>query len=76
LITVEKFKKPDRFHRVFQLLAWLLGRKLETQKLAIGYETDSCVIRNPKHWPWLDVYNFASSLAPALLASNMSSNGR
>jgi hypothetical protein len=76
LITVEKFKKPDRFHCVFQLFAWLLCRKLETQKVAIGYERGSCVIRDPKHWPWLDVYNFGSSLAPALVASNMSSNGR
>jgi hypothetical protein len=24
LITVEEFKKPDRFHSVFQLFAWLL----------------------------------------------------
>jgi hypothetical protein len=43
LITVKEFKKTDRFHRVFQLFAWLLYRKLETQKAAIAHESDSSV---------------------------------
>ena len=45
LITVEKFKKPDRFHSVFQLFAWLLYRKLESQEAAIARESDSSVTR-------------------------------
>jgi hypothetical protein len=38
LITVEKLKKPDRLHSVFQLFAWLLYRKLETQEAEIANE--------------------------------------
>ena len=76
LITVEEFKKPDRFHSVFQLFAWLLYRKLESQEAAIARESDSSVTRDRRHSPRQRLYNFASSLAPALLASTMSSNGR
>jgi hypothetical protein len=35
---VEKFKEPERFHSVFQLFAWLLYRKLESQEAAIVRE--------------------------------------
>ena len=76
LVTVEKFKKPDRFHSAFQLFGWLLYHKTESQEAAIP---DECDVR---YWR-LDVfvarqrrYNFASSLMPALLASNMFWNGR
>jgi hypothetical protein len=43
LIAVEEFKKPDRFHSVFQLFAWLSYRKLESQEAAIVRESDSSV---------------------------------
>jgi len=76
LITVEKLKKPDRLHNVFQIFAWLLYRKLESQEAAIARESDSGVTRGYRHSPQQRLYNFASSLAPALLASSMSSNGR
>jgi hypothetical protein len=75
LITVEEFKKPDRFHRVFQLFAWLLYRKLESQEAANAHESDNSV-RGRRRSQRQRLYNFASSLAPALLASTMSSNGR
>jgi hypothetical protein len=76
LITVEEFKKPDRFHSVFQLFAWLLYRKLESQEAAIVRESDTSVTRDRRCSPRQRLYNFASSLAPALLASTMSWNGR
>jgi hypothetical protein len=46
LITVEEFKKPDRLHSVFQLFAWLLYHKLESQEAAIVRESDSSVTRD------------------------------
>jgi hypothetical protein len=76
LITVEEFKKPDRFHSVFQLFAWLVHRKHESQEAAIVRESDSSVTRDRRHSLRPRLYNFTSSLAPALLASTMSSNGR
>jgi hypothetical protein len=59
---------------VFQLFAWLLYRKLETQEAAIAHEQLAVLaeIAGGSNTP----YNFASSLALALLASTMSWNGR
>jgi hypothetical protein len=76
LIAVEELEKPDRFHSVFQLFPWLLYRKLESQEAAIVRESDSSVTRDSRHSPRQRLYKFASSLAPALLASTMSWNGR
>jgi mannose/fructose-specific phosphotransferase system component IIA len=59
---------------VFQLFAWLLYRKLETQEAAVAFEETAVLadIAGGSNTP----YNFASSLALALLASTMSSKGR
>ena len=43
MIALEQFEKPDRFHNVFQLFAWLLYRKLESQEAAIARESNSDV---------------------------------
>jgi hypothetical protein len=77
LITVEKFEKPDRVHSVFQLFARLLYRKLgnagrERSRTKVATTLlEIAKIRRGKH-----LYNFASLLASALLASSMFSNGR
>jgi hypothetical protein len=46
LITVEEFKKPDRFHSLFQLFACLLYRKLQSQEAPGVRESDSSVTRD------------------------------
>lgn len=76
LITVEKFKEPERFHSVFQLFARLLYRKLESQEAAIVREVTAVLVVIEAGSPQERFYNFALSVAPALLASSRSSNGR
>jgi hypothetical protein len=51
LITVKEFKKPDRLHSVFQVFAWLLYRKLQSQEAAIARENDSNVTGDGRHSP-------------------------
>jgi len=59
---------------VFQIFAWLLYRKLETQKAAIATEETAVLADVADRGNTF--YNFASSLGLALAASTMSWNGR
>src|SRR5262245_38487683 len=77
LSPVEQFEQPKRFHSVFQLFAWVLYRKLETQNASV-------CIRKRRH-PSLEIeailpqqclHALASSFVSLLAASSMTSNGR
>ena len=59
---------------MFQIFAWLLYRKLETQKAAIATEETAVLAEIANRGNTF--YNFASWLPLALLASTMSWNGR
>jgi hypothetical protein len=76
LSAVEQFEEPNRFHSVFQLFAWLLYRKLESQEATIDREVTAVLLEMAEHSPQQRLYNFALSVAPAWLASTKSSKGR
>jgi hypothetical protein len=73
LIAVEKLKKPDRLHSVFQLSrgCYIASLKRKQQPSRTKETANVAGIAGGN-----TSYNFISPLAPALLASTMTSNGR